>query len=228
MTLPVRGVIQQNTTMDALHNLRSEYSGQRLDEDQLPDSPFDLFRAWFREAEEAGEAEPNAMVLSTLRNGRPSSRVVLLKGIDRGGFWFFTNYESAKARELLEAPVAALNFFWPKVHRQVRVEGSVRRLPPEDSDTYFHSRPRGSRIGAWASPQSTVLRSREELEQMVQDAEVRFGEEGEIPRPDGWGGFRVEADRFEFWQGQQSRLHDRIVYRDGHEDRGWVRERLAP
>ena len=213
--------------MDALHNLRSEYSGRRLEEGQLPDSPFALFRDWFREAEQAEEAEPNAMVLSTLRGDRPSSRVVLLKGIDRGGFWFFTNYDSAKARELADSPYAALNFFWPTVHRQVRIEGRVDRLPPEDSDAYFRSRPRGSRIGAWASPQSSVLSSRQQLEQTFRDFEERFGE-GEIPRPDGWGGFRVEAERFEFWQGQRSRLHDRIVYRDGREDSDWVRERLAP
>lgn len=214
--------------MDALHNLRSEYSGERLDEDQLPDSPFDLFRNWFRRAEEAGEAEPNAMVLSTLRGERPRSRVVLLKGVDRGGFWFFTNYGSAKARELEAAPQAALNFFWPVVHRQVRIEGRVGRLAAEDSDAYFHSRPRGSQIGAWASPQSEVLASRTVLEERFRAFEAEFGEDGEIPRPEGWGGFRLEADLFEFWQGQTSRLHDRIVYRAGSESGGWQRERLAP
>lgn len=214
--------------MDALHDLRSEYSGTRLSEDELPESPFDLFRQWFRQAEAAGEAEPNAMVLSTLRNERPTSRVVLLKGIDRGGFWFFTNYSSAKARELATTPFAALNFFWPTVHRQVRIEGLAERLPAEDSDAYFHSRPRGSRIGAWASPQSEVLASRAELEERVRAVESQFGEEDEIPRPEGWGGFRLQADRFEFWQGQQSRLHDRIVYRGGDDASPWHIERLAP
>lgn len=214
--------------MDALHDLRSEYSGRRLEEERVPVSPFDLFRQWFQEAETAGEAEPNAMVLSTIRDARPVSRVVLLKGMDQGGFWFFTNYRSAKARELAAAPTAALNFFWPKVHRQVRIEGRVERLPAADSDRYFNSRPRGSRIGAWASPQSEVLPSRDELEERVRQLEAQYGEDGEIPRPEDWGGFRVEADRFEFWQGQESRLHDRIVYRDGREGLGWVRERLAP
>ena len=182
---------------------------------------------WYGEAEAAGLREPHAMTLATAtREGRPSARVVLLRGFDERGFCFFTNYESRKGRELAENPAAALVFLWSELERQVRIEGTVERTSEAESESYFQSRPAGSRIGAWASPQSQVITSRAELERAQAELEAKHAE-GRIPRPPHWGGFRLRPRLIEFWQGRPSRLHDRLEYRleDGG---GWRMVRLAP
>jgi pyridoxamine 5'-phosphate oxidase len=186
------------------------------------------FERWFAEARAAGIHEPEAMALATATpDGTPSARMVLLKGHDERGFAFYTNRESRKGGELLVNPRAALLFHWaPPLHRQVRVEGRVERMSDEDSLAYFATRPRVSRLGAWASPQSRPLGSREELERLVADVERRFAAEEELPLPPHWGGYRVVPEAFEFWQGRDGRLHDRARYtRDGG---AWRRARLAP
>ncbi len=209
--------------------MTSEFSRERLRRDTLPPDPFDLFAVW-REA--AGQAEPwggAAMVLSTVsREGRPSSRVVLLRGVDGGGFQFFTNYESRKGGELDFNPACSLVFWWPSQVRQVRVEGMAARLTDAVSDAYYASRSRASRIGAWASPQSSVIDSRAALESLVSEAAVRFAD-GDVARPPHWGGYGVVPRRIEFWQGGEARLHDRFCYAktdDGGD--AWVITRLAP
>jgi len=188
--------------------------------------PFVQFERWFVEAEAAGDAEPYAMVLSTVdASGRPRGRSVLLRGVDHG-FIFYTNYESAKARALDATGVAALTFRWLAKHRQVHVEGTVERVSTSHSDVYFAKRPRESQLGAWASAQSTPIAGREELLSRLADAETRFPD-GAVERPPFWGGYRVIPDRIEFWQGQPSRLHDRLLYeRDG--TREWTRSILSP
>ena len=193
----------------------------------LPDA-VQQFRQWMDEALAAQLDEPTALTLSTVNAaGQPSSRVVLLKGLpDDAGFLFYTNYESRKGLELAGQPLAALNFFWPGLERQVRVEGRVEKAPDELSTEYFQSRPRGSQLGAWASPQSQVIGSREELEAREQELAAQFKDQDPLPRPAHWGGYILRPHRVEFWQGRPSRLHDRIVYeRDGQ---GWKRSRLAP
>lgn len=196
---------------------------------QAPDGemqPFDLFRAWYRDAEKAGILMPEAMTLATASvDGVPSARMVLLKELDTTGFVFFTNYESRKAGELDSNPRAALVFHWTFLQRQIRVEGRVERADQATSKAYFDSRPRGSRIGAWASRQSRPLTDRAELEAAVADAEKRFLD-GEIPLPEFWGGYRIVPTRIEFWQGRLYRLHDRLVFeRQGN---AWSRHRLYP
>ncbi|MFD2717774.1 pyridoxamine 5'-phosphate oxidase [Hymenobacter monticola] len=211
-----------------LADLRKTYSQRTLAEtDVLPDA-VQQFRQWLDEAIAAKLDEPTALTLSTAdAAGQPSSRVVLLKGLpDDAGFLFYTNYDSRKGRELAERPLAALNFFWPGLERQVRVEGRVEKAPAEVSTEYFQSRPRGSQLGAWASPQSQVISSREELEAREHELAERFANQDPLPRPENWGGYILRPHRVEFWQGRPSRLHDRIVYeRAGH---GWQRSRLAP
>ena len=202
--------------------------------------PLVLFKAWYRAAEAAGLLVPEAMALATAdASGDPSVRMVLLKDLDEGGFVFFTNYESRKAKELAENPRASLCFHWPALERQVRISGPVERISEEKSLAYFHSRPRGSRLGAWASRQSRPLERREELEERVAEVEERFGAE-EVPLPPFWGGYRLRPEAMEFWQGQASRLHDRLVFRrrdrraaggpDGGPARGdvWNTRRLYP
>jgi pyridoxamine 5'-phosphate oxidase len=206
---------------------RKDYTLLNLREDEVDPNAIRQFERWFDEAMKAGVAEPDAMTLATATpDGRPSARVVLLRGVDDRGFVFFTNYDSRKGRELAANPWAALVLFWHELERQVRVEGQVRRVSVQESDHYFQSRPAGSRIGAWASPQSEVIKSRESLEIRCQELEKSF-EDGTIPRPPNWGGFRLVPETIEFWQGRPSRLHDRLRY-TRHEQSKWLVERLAP
>jgi pyridoxamine 5'-phosphate oxidase len=213
----------------SLADLRRDYTRARFDESDADPDPIRQFERWFAEARSAladvASWEPNAMTLATVGvDGRPSARIVLLKDVSAEGFSFFTNYESRKGRDLADRPVAALCFYWNVLERQVRVEGKVARLSCEASADYYHTRPLGSRLGAWASPQSTVIESRAALEARFAQASAKHGETPECPPH--WGGYRLCPDYFEFWQGRASRLHDRIVYRVGAG--GWERLRLAP
>ncbi len=207
-------------------SLRKEYTRAGLAESDVAPDPVEQFRRWFDAALAAGLYEPNAMTVATATpNGRPSARVVLLKGFDERGFVFYTNYEGRKGRELEENPRAALLFYWGELERQVRVEGAVSRVSKEESDAYYASRPRGSRLGAWASEQSRVVEGREVLEGRIGDLEAEY-EGREVPRPPFWGGYRVGPEVVEFWQGRENRLHDRIVYR--RQGAGWEIRRLQP
>jgi len=211
--------------MDA-SSLRKEYTSAGLDETDLDPDPIVQFHGWFEKVIDAGLHEPNAMILDNdTDDGRNSVRTVLLKGYDERGFVFYTNYEGRKAEELEANPMCALLFYWGELERQVRIEGRASRLPGEESDAYFLSRPRGSRLGAWASEQSRPVEDRSVLEERVRTLEAEY-EGREIPRPPFWGGYRVEPEVMEFWQGRENRLHDRLVYRrTGGE---WRVERLQP
>jgi len=208
--------------------VRREYARAGLSEEDLSADPIEQFRLWLDQAKAVDPLEFTAMTLATADGeGRPSARVVLLKGVDERGFVFYTNYESRKGRELLENPRAALVFYWAVLDRQVRVEGAVERTSREESEAYFLSRPPGSRLSAWASPQSRPVPGREELERRVEEAVRRF-DGGEVPLPEAWGGFRVRPEEIEFWQGRPSRLHDRLRYVRLSGEPGWRIERLAP
>jgi pyridoxamine 5'-phosphate oxidase len=210
----------------SIADLRKEYARRGLSASDLAASPIAQFRNWFDEAVAAFVPEPNAMTLATATpDGRPSARIVLLKGLDEVGFVFYTNYESRKGEQLAANPWAALIFFWPELERQVRIEGPVVQVSPAESDAYFRSRPAGSRLGAWASAQSRVIPNREVLEQRMQELEAAYQDQ-DIPRPPHWGGFRVQPNTVEFWQGRPSRLHDRLRYR--LDDGTWIVERLSP
>ncbi|HXR76455.1 MAG TPA: pyridoxamine 5'-phosphate oxidase [Bryobacteraceae bacterium] len=212
----------------SLADLRENYTQGGLDEAAVDTNPIAQFEKWFAEALRAGLKEPNAMTLATATpDGRPSARIVLLKEVDEAGFVFYTNYESRKARELRENPRAALTLYWAELERQVRVEGIVKRVSRGQSEHYFQSRPKGSRLGAWASHQSAVIPNRTSLEARLKDLEARYSEIEDVPLPEFWGGYRVEPEVIEFWQGRPNRLHDRLQYwRD--QDQLWQRERLAP
>ncbi|HTV73519.1 MAG TPA: pyridoxamine 5'-phosphate oxidase [Candidatus Acidoferrales bacterium] len=205
---------------------RISYETGVLDERAVAPDPFVQFEAWLQAAVDAGFREPGAMTVATVAaDGRPSARVVLLRGIDERGLVFFTNYESRKGLEIAQRSDVALLFYWDRLERQVRIEGSAAKVSPAESDAYFASRPRGHRLAAWASRQSTVVRDRAWLEAQVAACESRFAH-GDVERPPYWGGYRVTPTRFEFWQGRPNRLHDRIVYvRDGSR---WRIERLSP
>ena len=213
--------------MHDLPKLRSEYSKASLDVSSILADPIKQFGKWFQEALEAKVLEPNAMNLATINaNNRPSSRIVLLKGIEQEKFLFFSNYQSAKGKELDLNPACALTFFWPELERQVRIEGIADRVDDKRSEEYFQSRPRGSQIGAWTSPQSSIIESRAILEERAEQIEKRFEGLSALPKPNQWGGYQVDAQVIEFWQGRPNRLHDRIQF--FKIDNAWRVHRLAP
>jgi len=212
--------------MDHVARLREEYTRAGLREADADPDPIEQFRGWFGEALAADLHEPNAMTLATATpDGRPSARVVLLKGFDERGFVFYTNYEGRKGRELEANPRAALVFYWGELERQVRVEGRVSRVSDGESDAYFSGRPRGSQLGALASEQSRPVRDRGALERRLREVEGEY-EGREVPRPAFWGGYRIEPETIEFWQGRENRLHDRLRY--SRSEGGWKIERLQP
>jgi pyridoxamine 5'-phosphate oxidase len=211
-----------------IQDLRENYDLAKLEREDLNDDPFIQFKNWFDYAVEQKVTEPNAMTLATVTaDGSPSARIVLLKGFDENGFIFYTNYNSHKGKELQRNPNAALVFCWLDLHKQIRIEGKVQKLSPQQSTDYFQRRPKGSQIGAWASPQSTVIENREVLEENTKALKEKYADAERLPRPDHWGGFLVKPTMIEFWQGRTSRLHDRLRYtlEGGGE---WKIERLAP
>ncbi|MEM7590082.1 MAG: pyridoxamine 5'-phosphate oxidase [Cyanobacteria bacterium P01_A01_bin.83] len=212
----------------SIADLRQNYTLAGLSLENLDIDPIKQFDLWFQQALDAEIIEPNAMTLATATpDGKPSARIVLLKGFNETGFVFYTNYQSQKGQELITNPYAALAFLWQKLERQVRIEGTVEQLSATESAEYFHSRPKASQLGAWASDQSSVIPSREVLEQKLADLKEQYIDDAVIPLPEHWGGFRVIPQRIEFWQGRPSRLHDRLVY-DRQADHSWSISRLAP
>lgn len=206
--------------------LRQSYSRSELLESNVSANPIEQFKQWFNEALAAKVLEPNAMYFASVSNNRPHGRIVLLKGFDEQGFVFYTNYLSNKGQEIAENGFASLTFFWGDLERQVRIEGEIVKVSAEESDEYYHSRPRGSQIGAWVSEQSKVISSREILQERLTFYEEKFKNLTIIPRPDHWGGYRVIPEKIEFWQGRPNRLHDRILYTK--ENNSWKIERLCP
>lgn len=209
-----------------LHNIRQDYIKEALNEESVNLNPIHQFISWMNEALHSKVIEPNAMTIATVdSSGQPSARVVLLKNIKEQGFVFFTNYNSHKGKDIAENNRVALLLFWPELERQVRIEGKAEKLPFEDSETYFQSRPFGSQIGAFASPQSEVIPDRKSLTRKIEELEKKF-QNKHVPMPLHWGGYLVRPDKIEFWQGGASRLHDRLQYRKTNE--GWSIDRLAP
>lgn len=212
--------------MKELADFRREYNAEILSENDMPKNPLNLFNEWMKTAIASEICEPNAMIVATATpDGKPSARVVLLKEANDNGFVFYTNYLSRKGREILTNPFVAAVFDWHEIERQVRIEGRVERVSPEDSDAYFNIRPEASKLGAWTSPQSKIIKNREELDSLQAETEARFSQTP-IHRPDFWGGFLIRPTTIEFWQGRPSRLHDRLVYHKTEE--GWTLHRLAP
>lgn len=214
------------TLEDSLSNTRKDYNSDQLTEETLHRNPFEQFRKWLNLAFTNEVPEPNAMTLSTVdKDGRPSSRIVLLRNVSDSGFVFFTNYGSRKGHEMTDHPYVSLNFFWPALERQVRIEGIVERIAESESDEYFSSRPRESQLGAWASSQSSVVKSRADFESKMTELAKQYVDKP-VPRPPYWGGYCVIPYRFEFWQGRPNRLHDRFQF-EKH-DSGWKIDRLSP
>lgn len=213
--------------MKGMDELRKDYSKASLDISDADKDPIGQFDKWFKEALAAGVPEPNAFTLSTIsEGGRPSARIVLLKGLEQRQFVFYTNYQSQKGQELDGNPACALTFFWPELERQVRIEGIATRVQESTSEQYFQSRPRASQVGAWASPQSSIIASRDILEAREREIEKKFEGLNLLPKPKQWGGFAITPIEIEFWQGRASRLHDRVVYY--LTDEKWIIHRLAP
>ena len=212
---------------NSIADIRKVYQLQSLLEKDVNADPIKQFETWWQQAIESKIEEPNAMTLATCNDeGKPSARIVLLKGIKKNGFIFFTNYQSRKGKEIEKNSFVSLLFFWKELERQVRIEGKIKKVSDTESDEYFFSRPRESRIGAWSSPQSAVIENREFLQKNVEKYNLEFGTEN-IPRPDFWGGYLVEPDSIEFWQGRPGRLHDRLQY-SLSENNYWNMKRLAP
>jgi pyridoxamine 5'-phosphate oxidase len=213
--------------MQDIAALRKEYTKAELDSSGIDKNPLKQFSMWFQEAIQSKVAEPNAMHLATVnQDGRPSGRIVLLKGLVADKFQFYSNYQSQKAKDLDSNTACALTFFWPVLERQIRVEGTASRVSLQQSDEYFQSRPRGSQLGAWSSPQSSIINDRIILEERMTKMELKFENVDPIPRPHQWGGYEVDAFMIEFWQGRPNRLHDRMRYTKV--DNAWLVHRLAP
>ncbi len=210
-----------------INSIRRDFADRPLSEDAVKDNPFDQYAVWFEEAVGSQILDPYAMCLATAnKEGRPSSRIVYMRDIIDEKFVFYTNYNSQKGLELAENPFASLTLFWGELERQIRIEGKVTKVAPEVSDAYFSARPKESKIGAWASHQSHLLKSREELEQKVKELQEKYKDTDDVPRPEFWGGYQLEPSKVEFWQGRPSRLHDRIVYTKKNNQ--WQIDRLFP
>jgi pyridoxamine 5'-phosphate oxidase len=213
--------------LEHIPDIRKDYSKSTLDIDTISKDPISQFEKWLKEALDSGIPEPNALTLSTVsEDGRPSGRIVLLKGVEKGKFVFYSNYQSQKGKELEKNPACGLTFFWAELERQVRIEGIATRADSASSEKYFQSRPRESQIGAWASPQSAIISNREILDERVKNIQKKFEGQDKLPKPNQWGGFEVEPLKIEFWQGRPSRLHDRILFTKV--DNAWQIHRLAP
>jgi pyridoxamine 5'-phosphate oxidase len=210
-----------------IEDMRMNYTKGNLDEDSVLDNPIDQFKVWFEEATNSQILEPNALILATVnKNNIPSARTVLLKEIDPGGFIFYTNYRSEKGQDIADNNNVSMVFLWKEIERQVRISGIAEKIDPSRSEKYFHKRPKGSQIGAWVSPQSTIIESRAVLENKKREIEKKYQDHDQLPLPEFWGGYIVKPVAIEFWQGRPSRLHDRIRY--ALVDGSWKIERLAP